>query len=183
MYETAWRQQGTESSKALGQVRGTTRKPFPQKGRGKARAGTLRAAHFVGGYAVHGPRPGMHLPDMQQKAYDAAIRTALMTKLAQNQLIVVDDLSLDSDAKQSLRDRLEAIGVLGSKSYLMHGPLKTQPLLVRAADKFAPRKGDVEKRVLVTSADLISVVPVLENEFLVVDKAAIEWLEERYLVQ
>jgi large subunit ribosomal protein L4 len=51
-YEEAWRDQRTESSKALGQVRGTTRKPFPQKGRGRARHGTLRAAQFVGGMII-----------------------------------------------------------------------------------------------------------------------------------
>ncbi|OAJ38131.1 ribosomal protein L4/L1 family protein, variant [Batrachochytrium dendrobatidis JEL423] len=51
-YERDWHKQGTESSKALGQVRGSTRKPFPQKGRGKARVGTIRAPQFVGGMLV-----------------------------------------------------------------------------------------------------------------------------------
>lgn len=51
-YERSWREQGTESSKNLGQVRGSTRKPFPQKGRGKARVGTLRAPHFRGGMLI-----------------------------------------------------------------------------------------------------------------------------------
>jgi large subunit ribosomal protein L4 len=51
-YEKSWREAGTESTKALGQVRGTTRKVFPQKGRGKARVGTIRAPHFRGGNAI-----------------------------------------------------------------------------------------------------------------------------------
>lgn len=49
VYEQSWREQGTESTKNLGQVRGSTRKPFAQKGRGKARVGTLRAPNFRGG--------------------------------------------------------------------------------------------------------------------------------------
>ena len=48
-YEKSWLEQGTESTKNLGQVRGSTRKPFPQKGRGKSRVGTLRAPQFKGG--------------------------------------------------------------------------------------------------------------------------------------
>jgi hypothetical protein len=51
-YESSWRLQGTESSKNLGQVQGTTRKPFPQKRRGKARQGSLRGPHFVGGRII-----------------------------------------------------------------------------------------------------------------------------------
>ncbi|KAJ3026293.1 UNVERIFIED_CONTAM: 54S ribosomal protein L4 mitochondrial [Siphonaria sp. JEL0065] len=187
LYETAWRSQNTEAAKQLGQVRGSTRKPFPQKGRGKARVGTLRAAHFVGGYAVHGPTPGARLPDIQTKVYDAAIRSALSTKFLQNQLIVVDNLHLESDSKQSLLDRLEALGISGRKSYFLYGSQEPLVPLTRAADKFTakPKSHDGfkgEKKLLVTSADLISVLPVLENEFLVVDTAAIELLEELYLV-
>ncbi|KAI8621635.1 ribosomal protein L4/L1 family protein [Chytriomyces sp. MP71] len=187
LYESAWRLQGTESSKALGQVRGSTRKPFPQKGRGKARVGTLRAAHFVGGYAVHGPKPGPHMPDINTKVYDAAIRSALSTKYEQNQLVVVDSLTLPNDSKFSLLERLASLGIDGKKAYLMHGDREPQPVLVRAADKFTVKpKSETapngEKRLLVTSADLISVLPVLENEMLVLDKAAVELLEELYFV-
>ncbi|KAJ3409196.1 hypothetical protein CcCBS67573_g06702 [Chytriomyces confervae] len=188
MYEEAWRQQGTESSKSLGQVRGTTRKPFPQKGRGKARVGTLRAAHFVGGYAVHGPKPGPRMPDINLKVYNSAIRHALSTKYAQNQLVVVDSLSLPNDLKLTLAERLEMLGIRGKKAYLMYGDLEPAEHLVRSADKFLskPKTEDVphgEKRLLVSSADLVSVLPVLENEVLVLDKAAVELLEEMYAME
>ncbi|KAJ3088658.1 hypothetical protein HK100_007981 [Physocladia obscura] len=218
-YETAWRAQGTESSKALGQVRGSTRKPFAQKGRGKARVGTLRTAHFVGGYAAHGPRPGVRAVDIPHKVYNAAIRAALAAKYTQNQLIVVDsladrdiglsldrpepefdgdDLSLDNlslDAndyrpKAALLQRLRALDLVGRKAYFLCGDAEPPASLTRAADLFTnkPRHHPAdllpqERKLLVTSANLISVLPVLENEFLVLDKAAVERLEEMYAVE
>ncbi|ORY40800.1 ribosomal protein L4 [Rhizoclosmatium globosum] len=185
-YETAWKAQNTEASKALGQVRGSTRKPAPQKGRGKARVGTLRAAHFVGGYAVHGPTPGAALPDIQRKVYDAAVRSAIATKFNQNQLVVVDSLALDSSSKLSLKERLDALDLAGKKCYFMYGSREPELNLVRAADQFTLKtlKEDKveERRILVTSAETVSVLPVLENEFLVIDKAALEVLEEMYQV-
>ncbi|KAI9329258.1 ribosomal protein L4 domain-containing protein, partial [Obelidium mucronatum] len=190
LYETAWRAQATAAAKQLAQVRGSTRKPFPQKGRGKARVGTLRGPHFVGGYAAHGPTPGMRLPDIQTKVYDAAIRSALSTKFMQNQLIVVDSLHLQDDRKSSLQQCLAALGIQGKKSYFLYGSQEPLVGLTRAADKFSTKSKDPdsddlvfgEKKLLVTGANLISVLPVLENEFLVVDKAAVEFLEEMYMV-
>lgn len=62
-YEESWREQGTESTKNLGQVRGSTRKPFQQKGRGKARVGTVRAPQWKGGKVEHGKQTGIKYND------------------------------------------------------------------------------------------------------------------------
>ncbi|KAI9338928.1 ribosomal protein L4 domain-containing protein, partial [Zopfochytrium polystomum] len=91
-YEGIWRLAGTASTKDMAQVRATTKKPFAQKGRGAARQGSLAGPHYVGGYTAHGPRPHLTTTDIQQKVYDAAIRSALSAKFSQDQVIVVDRL-------------------------------------------------------------------------------------------
>jgi large subunit ribosomal protein L4 len=114
-YERSWREQGTESSKQLGQVRGSSNKPFPQKKRGKARVGTIRAPMFKGGYTVHGPRPHLKTIDIQRKVYELGIRSALGVKIHQNDLHVVDDLKLEQASKSLLKERLQNLGLVGKK--------------------------------------------------------------------
>ncbi|KAJ3068052.1 54S ribosomal protein L4 mitochondrial [Quaeritorhiza haematococci] len=208
-YEWSWLQQGTESSKNLGQVRGSTRKPFPQKGRGKARVGTLRAPQFRGGYTVHGPRPHNKSTDIQQKVYDAAIRNALSTKYSQDQLFIVDSLSLPTTSKSALLERLQSLGIAGRKCYFLYGNEEPEVQLVQTADMFLPDykaeseeeemlleqeeeeltekmgglKGKKRMRVLVSNVRNVAVGPLMENEFVVLDKAAVEVLEEMYRVE
>ncbi|KAJ3154863.1 54S ribosomal protein L4 mitochondrial [Geranomyces michiganensis] len=185
-YEEAWRLQGTESTKNLGQVRGSTRKPFQQKGRGKARVGTLRAPQFNGGYIVHGPRPHLQTIDLPRKVYASALRSALSAKFLQNQLLVVDSLHLDSPLKAALADPLAANDLLNRKVYLLYGSEEPEQNLVLASNKFRNRAADEarelpqEKQILVASARNVMVGPLLENDMLVCDKAAIEALEEMY---
>ncbi|TPX72651.1 hypothetical protein SpCBS45565_g00220 [Spizellomyces sp. 'palustris'] len=187
-YEESWWAAGTESTKALGQVRGSTRKPFPQKGRGKARVGTIRAPQWRGGYRVHGPRPHDKSTDIPRNVYDHAIRSALSAKFAQDQLHIVDSLSMSTDKKIALFERLHALSLNGKRVYFMYGNEEPEVELIQAANKFkkraaVPDKGlPAEKALLVTSARQVAVSPVLENEFLVLDKMAIEVLEEMYHV-
>ncbi|KAI8586247.1 ribosomal protein L4 domain-containing protein [Geranomyces variabilis] len=188
-YEEAWRLQGTESTKNLGQVRGSTRKPFQQKGRGKARVGTVRAPQWRGGYIVHGPRPHLQTIDLPRKVYASALRSALSAKFLQNQLLVVDSLHLISPLKAALADRLAANDLLNRKVYLLYGSEEPEQNLVLASNKFWNRAADEdrglpqEKQILVASARNVMVGPLLENELLVCDKAAIEALEEMYHVE
>ncbi|KAF8930016.1 ribosomal protein L4/L1 family-domain-containing protein [Dissophora ornata] len=88
--------QGTQSTKGRSEVSGTTRKAAPQKGRGAARVGSLRAPQRRGGGIAFGPKPRDHSSDLPRKVQDMGLRIALSTKFAQDQLIIVDDLSLDS---------------------------------------------------------------------------------------
>ncbi|KAI8824337.1 ribosomal protein L4 domain-containing protein [Fimicolochytrium jonesii] len=189
-YEESWLEQGTESTKALGQVRGSTRKAFPQKGRGKARVGTVRAPQWKGGYRVHGPRPHDKSTDIPRKVYSFAIRSALSAKFRQDQLLVVDSLTLDSDLKATLMEKLLALSVNNKTVYFMYGNEEPEELLIKAAGKFKRKepvpkaKGfaglPAEKPLLVSSAREVSVTPLLRNEILVLDKAAVEVLEEMY---
>ncbi|KAF9118686.1 54S ribosomal protein L4 mitochondrial [Mortierella sp. 14UC] len=88
--------QGTQSTKSRGEVSGTTRKAAPQKGRGAARVGSLRTPQRRGGGLAFGPKPRDHSSELPRKVQDMGLRIALSTKFAQDQLVIVDDLSLDS---------------------------------------------------------------------------------------
>ncbi|RKP39548.1 mitochondrial ribosomal protein L4, partial [Dimargaris cristalligena] len=91
-YERDAARQGTHSTKGISDVRGTTRKAFPQKGRGAARVGTLRAPQFRGGGIAHGPKPRSHRTELPRQVWLHGLRNALSIKYRQNQLIIVDSL-------------------------------------------------------------------------------------------
>lgn len=186
-YEASWRQQGTESTKNLGQVRGSTRKPFPQKGRGKARVGTLRSPHFRGGYSSHGPRPHNKTIDIPKKVYDAGLRSAISTKYAQDQVLIVDALNLNEVSKAELQQKMENLLIKGKKVYFIYGDQEPNVNLIKASDLFSKKRnstdGEVENPLLVSWVQHISVTPILDNEVLVLDKTAVEVLEEMYSIK
>ena len=183
-YEKLWWEQGTESTKNLGQVRGSTRKPFPQKGRGKARVGTLRAPQFRGGYIVHGNRPHDKSIDIPLKVYQSALRSGLASKFSQDQLLVVDSLSLETPSKEELQEKLGNLSIQGRKIYFLYGDEEPNLNLIKAADTFEkrrPRPGQLGEKPIMTSwVRNVILTPILENEMLVMDKAAVEVLEEMY---
>ncbi|KAI9237378.1 MAG: 50S ribosomal protein L4/L1, partial [Podila humilis] len=88
--------QGTQSTKGRSDVSGTTRKAAPQKGRGAARVGSLRAPQRRGGGIAFGPKPRDHSSELPRKVQEMGLRIALSTKFAQDQLVIVDEVSLDS---------------------------------------------------------------------------------------
>ncbi|PVU97863.1 hypothetical protein BB561_000269 [Smittium simulii] len=95
-YERNAMRQGTHFTRTISEVRGRAGKAFPQKGRGKARVGTIRAPHFRSGAIAHGPKPRSHATKIQAKVWKSGLRSALSSKFAHNQLVVVDSLALDS---------------------------------------------------------------------------------------
>jgi len=93
MHQALVRQQanarlGTHKAKTRGEVRGGGRKPWRQKGTGRARQGSRRAPHFVGGGVVFGPRVRSHRKKMPRRMRQLALRSALSVKAAQSQLLV-----------------------------------------------------------------------------------------------
>jgi large subunit ribosomal protein L4 len=91
---------GTHKTKTRAEVRGGGRKPWRQKGTGRARQGTIRAPQWVGGGGVHTPRPRDYSKKMPQKMRQAALRSALSVKAAEKEIVLVDEFSLD-EAKTS----------------------------------------------------------------------------------
>ena len=85
---------GTHSTKTRGEVSGGGKKPWKQKGTGRARQGSTRAAQWVGGGKVHTPKPRDYFLPMPHKMRLAALRSALSVKASENAIVVVDDLNL-----------------------------------------------------------------------------------------
>jgi large subunit ribosomal protein L4 len=87
--------QGTHSTKTRGKVRGGGRKPYRQKGTGRSRAGTIRSPLWRGGGIVFGPHPRDYRQNMPKQARRLALYAALSAKIADGEMVVVDDLKLD----------------------------------------------------------------------------------------
>ena len=96
VYQLAKRQAGTHKSKTYGEVAGSTRKIYKQKGTGNARHGAIRAPQFRGGGKAFGPVVRSHAIDLPKKVRAMALRHALSAKVAAGKLIVVEDLKLDA---------------------------------------------------------------------------------------
>lgn len=104
--QLADRRQGTASTKTRAFVRGSTRKVWRQKGTGRARQGSRRAAHWRGGGVVFGPHPRSYRQKMPRKMRSLALRSALSSVVEENRLVLLDQLSLDTPSTRSLRDIL-----------------------------------------------------------------------------
>ena len=106
--------QGTHATKNRRLVSGGGRKPWRQKGTGRARQGSTRAPHWRGGATVHGPQPHSHRQRLPRETRRVAMRSALSDKLAQGRLCLVDALHLDEPKTKSFLAMLDALGVSGT---------------------------------------------------------------------
>jgi large subunit ribosomal protein L4 len=115
---------GTHDTKVRSEVRGGGRKPWKQKGTGRARQGSRRAAQWVGGGRIHTPHPRSYEQQMPKKMRQAALRSALSVKAAEASIIVVDELDI-KEAKT--RNMVEALtNLVGTATSLVLMPTKDQ---------------------------------------------------------
>lgn len=108
---------GTHKTKTRGEVSGGGRKPWRQKGTGRARQGSTRAAQWVGGGKVHTPRPRDYTLEMPQKMRRAALRSALSEKAARSAIVVLDELKLDEPKTREIAAILRTL--VGEESALI----------------------------------------------------------------
>lgn len=113
-YEASLRQ-GTHSTKNRSAVSGGGAKPYRQKGTGRARQGTIRAAQFAGGGVVFGPTPRSHAKRANNKMKKLAMRSALSGKLADGELVVVDALDFEKPSTKQAVAALKALGLEGKR--------------------------------------------------------------------
>ncbi len=97
---------GTHSTKTRGEVSGGGRKPWRQKGTGRARQGSIRSPQWVGGGKVHTPKPRKYTLDMPKKMRRAALRSALSVKAAEASIVVVDDFKLEAPKTKAMAEAL-----------------------------------------------------------------------------
>jgi large subunit ribosomal protein L4 len=114
---------GTHKTKTRSEVRGGGRKPWRQKGTGRARQGSIRSAQWVGGGKIHTPRPRDYSKKMPQKMRRAALRSALTVKASSESIVVVEGLSLEQPKTRTMADALNRL--VGEASVLVLIPEKT----------------------------------------------------------
>ena len=108
----SWRQ-GTQSAKGRSEVSGGGKKPWRQKGTGRARLGTIRAPQWAGGGTVFGPHPRSYAFKVPAKVVKLAMRSALSAKLADDELVVVDSLSFEKPSTKQAAEVLKNLGLTG----------------------------------------------------------------------
>ena len=107
--ELAEARQGSASTKTRAEVRGGGRKPFRQKGTGRARQGSTRAPHMVGGGVVHGPKPRNYAKKVNKKVRKLALKSALATKISEGNVIVLDDFALETPKTKTFVEFAKAL--------------------------------------------------------------------------
>ena len=113
---------GTHKTKTRSEVSGGGRKPWKQKGTGRARQGSTRAPHWVGGGRIHTPRPRKYTQHMPRQMRRAALRSALSAKAAESGVVVVDELALGEAKTRLMAESLNAL--VGDSSALILIPEK-----------------------------------------------------------
>lgn len=117
--ELANRRQGTHDVKNRSEVAGGGRKPYRQKGTGRARQGSIRAPQWRHGGTVHGPTPRSHRKEMPQKMRRAAVLSALSAKAQEQAIKVIESISLSKISTKEFRQLLDAVGIEGKALLLL----------------------------------------------------------------
>jgi large subunit ribosomal protein L4 len=123
--------QGTHSTKTRGLVRGGGRKPWRQKGTGRARQGTIRAPQWVGGGVVFGPTPRSYIVKVNKKVRRLALKSALSSKVAEKQFFILDALNLDSPKTKEVVQVLNNLSLSGKVMIVLDKPNETVLLAAR----------------------------------------------------
>ncbi|MBC8145876.1 MAG: 50S ribosomal protein L4 [bacterium] len=161
--------QGTHKTKGRSEVAGGGRKPWRQKGRGTARAGSTRSPLWVGGGNVHGPTPHEYRQTMPKKMRQLARRSALSLKAQANEIIVVDDMSFTDSKTRPFADMLRALDAYGKKALV----------LVREADESMMKSSRNIHRCEVIKATNVSTYDLLNNQVLVIERGSVDLLVDQ----
>ncbi|HXP02685.1 MAG TPA: 50S ribosomal protein L4 [Stellaceae bacterium] len=109
-WQLAKRRAGTHKTKGISDISGTTKKPYKQKGTGRARQGSLRSPQFRGGAVIFGPVVRSHEFGLQKKVRKLGLKTALSAKQAEGKLVVIDAATVKEPKTKELRQRFEKLG-------------------------------------------------------------------------
>ncbi|MGB7876196.1 MAG: 50S ribosomal protein L4 [Anaerolineales bacterium] len=131
---------GTHKTKTRSEVAGGGRKPWRQKGTGRARQGSIRAAQWTGGGRVHTPRPRSYEQAMPKKMRRAALRSALSAKAAEAGIVVVDEVTLSESKTRLMVEALDKLVGESSVLVLMAEKDQSYDTVMRSADNLADAK-------------------------------------------
>ena len=163
--QRAGKRQGTHATKNRSAVSGGGKKPWKQKGTRRARQGSIRAPQWRGGGTVFGPTPRSYKVDMPRKARRLAIKSVLSQKVADGNLIVLDQLTLATPKTKDLKAIFSAIKVSGK-------------VLVVSDDKNVQLSGKNLPQVKVVPVNGLNVVDAVDYEKLLLTQDAIKRIEE-----
>ncbi len=165
--QMASRRAGTHKVKGRSEVRGGGRKPWKQKGTGRARQGSIRSPQWVGGGVVHGPTPRSYAYQLPKKVRRLALRSALTSKVQTGSIVVLDQLSATQVKTKFMVDSLKALGI--TKKALLVDAAKDQNVYLSVRNI---------PGVAYSVADSLNVVDVLGHDRLVITTAGIARVEE-----
>ena len=168
--QDANRRQGTKSTLTRSEVRGHAKKPWAQKHTGHARQGSTKGPQFVGGGVVFAPKPRDFSKKVNKYAKRNAFVSALSQKLAQNEVVVLDEFKLNNVKTKEVQNFLDAFKFD-----------KTVCLVLGAKNDEALRASNNISRMSVTTANLLNVSDVVKNKQVVLTVDAIKMLEEAYV--
>ena len=161
------KRQGTQSALTRAEVSGGGRKPWRQKGTGRARQGSTRAPQWTHGGIVFAPKPRDYSYTLNKKAKRLALKSVLSAKAAEQNVVVIDEIKMDAPKTKAFAAFLNAVGCT------------SKTLVVTAnADQNVVRSGRNIEGCEVTFANLLNTYDVLHADKLVVDKAALQKIQE-----
>jgi len=167
-WQLAKRRTGTHKTKGISEIRGTTKKPYKQKGTGRARQGSLRSPQFRGGARIFGPVVRSHAFDLQKKERRLGLKIALSAKQDEGKLVLIDAAHVGEAKTKALRARLAA---LGWDSVLIIDGSVVEENFVRATRNLP--------RVDVMPQQGANVYDILRRDTLVLTREAVRQLEAR----
>ena len=168
-WQLAKRRGGNHKTKGMGEVSGTTRKPYKQKGTGNARHGSARVAQFRGGGRAFGPLPRSHEHGLPKKVRVLALKHALSAKAKDDGIIIIEALNVKDAKTKALRSQFEKLGL--SNALLIDGAELAAD--VRTAARNIPN-------IDVLPVAGINVYDIMRRHKLVLTKAAVDALEARF---
>jgi len=166
-WQLAKRRAGTHKTKGISDISGTTKKPYKQKGTGRARQGSLRSPQFRGGAVIFGPVVRSHEFGLQKKVRRLGLKTALSAKQAEGKLVVIDAARVDDARTKALRARFDALG--WGSVLIIDGAIN---------DDFARAARNLPK-VDVLPEKGANVYDILRRDTLVLTRDAVQQLEAR----
>src|SRR4051794_18138821 len=167
--QLAGRRMGTHDTKTRGEVRGGGKKPYRQKGTGRARQGTPSAPHYRGGGAVFGPHPRSYEQRLPRKMKRLALRGALTAKLGDEAIKVIDTFALEAI---KTRDLAGVLGALDARGRIL--------VVAQGRDERLELSARNLPTVEVILADSLNVVDLLKADIVLIEQPALARMEEVY---
>jgi len=167
VYQEAKARAGTAATKTRGMVEGSSRKPFRQKGTGRARQGSRKSPLLQGGGTIFGPSPRDYTSKVPKKVKKAALKAALSAKRGEEKLLIVDEVPLGEIKTREMAEWMEDLGT-GMNALIV----------VPERDEKAELSARNLKKVKVIRAEGLNVRDILLHDYLVLTKGAVEKIQE-----